>query len=200
MPSPDAVKMYAEKMKLTPELVVLQRDQFNPKEAMLAGPAFADLDGVMHGCGGAEVSRQAADQGRSWPSCSRSRRRGSERAATAAHSVIARTASRTMQPACRPGLLRLLAVTTASSSPCSPHPASPPRFRSSRRRPACIVPAEFAHLALALDRAGRSSAARRQAPRSVIGGLLHLGGAADAVARHALDVVGRPSSVQSSAG
>jgi NitT/TauT family transport system substrate-binding protein len=44
--SPEAVKLYAEKMKLTDELVVLQRDQFNPKEAMLPD-RLSDLDLVM---------------------------------------------------------------------------------------------------------------------------------------------------------
>jgi NitT/TauT family transport system substrate-binding protein len=46
--SPEAVKLYAEKMKLTDELVVLQRDQFNPKEAMLPD-RLSDLDLVMEG-------------------------------------------------------------------------------------------------------------------------------------------------------
>lgn len=32
--SPEAVKLYAEKMKMSEALVVMQRDQFNPKEAM----------------------------------------------------------------------------------------------------------------------------------------------------------------------
>jgi NitT/TauT family transport system substrate-binding protein len=44
--SPEAVKLYAEKMKLTEELVVLQRDQFNPKEAMLPD-RLSDLELVM---------------------------------------------------------------------------------------------------------------------------------------------------------
>jgi len=44
--NPDAVKMYGEKMKLSPELVELQRDQFNPKDAMLPD-RLSDLDLVM---------------------------------------------------------------------------------------------------------------------------------------------------------
>jgi NitT/TauT family transport system substrate-binding protein len=44
--SPEAVKLYAEKMKMPEELVVLQRDQFNPKEAMLPD-RLSDLDLVM---------------------------------------------------------------------------------------------------------------------------------------------------------
>jgi NitT/TauT family transport system substrate-binding protein len=41
--SPQAVKFYAEKMKLPEELVVMQRDQFNPKDAMLPD-RLSDLD------------------------------------------------------------------------------------------------------------------------------------------------------------
>ena len=61
--NPQAVKFYAEKMKMSEELVVMQRDQFNPKDAMLAGPAVRprSVDGRR---GRAEVSRQADDQGR----------------------------------------------------------------------------------------------------------------------------------------
>jgi NitT/TauT family transport system substrate-binding protein len=44
--SPEAVKLYAEKMKMPEELIVLQRDQFNPKEAMLPD-RLSDLDLVM---------------------------------------------------------------------------------------------------------------------------------------------------------
>ena len=44
--NPEAVKFYAEKMKMSEELVVLQRDQFNPKEAMLPD-RLSDLDLVM---------------------------------------------------------------------------------------------------------------------------------------------------------
>jgi NitT/TauT family transport system substrate-binding protein len=44
--SPEAVKLYAEKMKMPEELVVLQRDQFNPKDAMLPD-RLSDLDLVM---------------------------------------------------------------------------------------------------------------------------------------------------------
>ena len=44
--NPEAVKLYAEKMKMPEELVVLQRDQFNPKEAMLPD-RLSDLDLVM---------------------------------------------------------------------------------------------------------------------------------------------------------
>jgi NitT/TauT family transport system substrate-binding protein len=44
--SPEAVKLYAEKMKMSEELIVLQRDQFNPKEAMLPD-RLSDLDLVM---------------------------------------------------------------------------------------------------------------------------------------------------------
>ena len=40
---PQAVKFYAEKMKLPEELVVMQRDQFNPKDAMLPD-RLSDLD------------------------------------------------------------------------------------------------------------------------------------------------------------
>lgn len=43
---PLAVKYYAEKMKLPEELVVMQRDQFNPKEAMLPDK-LSDLDLAM---------------------------------------------------------------------------------------------------------------------------------------------------------
>ena len=44
--SPQAVKFYAEKMKMPEELVVMQRDQFNPKDAMLPD-RLSDLDLVM---------------------------------------------------------------------------------------------------------------------------------------------------------
>ena len=44
--SPQAVKFYAEKMKMPEDLVVMQRDQFNPKEAMLPDK-LSDLDLVM---------------------------------------------------------------------------------------------------------------------------------------------------------
>ena len=44
--SPDAVKMYAEIIKRPESLVILQRDQFNPKEAM-SPDRLSDLDGVM---------------------------------------------------------------------------------------------------------------------------------------------------------
>jgi NitT/TauT family transport system substrate-binding protein len=44
--NPEAVKLYAEKMKMSEELIVLQRDQFNPKEAMLPD-RLSDLDLVM---------------------------------------------------------------------------------------------------------------------------------------------------------
>jgi len=44
--NPQAVKFYGEKMKLSEELVILQRDQFNPKEAMLPD-RLSDLDLVM---------------------------------------------------------------------------------------------------------------------------------------------------------
>jgi len=44
--SPEAVRLYAEKMKMPEELVVLQRDQFNPKDAMLPD-RLSDLDLVM---------------------------------------------------------------------------------------------------------------------------------------------------------
>ncbi len=44
--SPEAVKMYAEIIKKPESLVVFQRDQFNPKEAMLPD-RISDLDGAM---------------------------------------------------------------------------------------------------------------------------------------------------------
>ena len=44
--NPEAVKLYAEKMKMPEQLVVMQRDQFNPKEAMLPD-RLSDLDLVM---------------------------------------------------------------------------------------------------------------------------------------------------------
>jgi NitT/TauT family transport system substrate-binding protein len=44
--NPQAAKFYGEKMKLSEELVILQRDQFNPKEAMLPD-RLSDLDLVM---------------------------------------------------------------------------------------------------------------------------------------------------------
>jgi NitT/TauT family transport system substrate-binding protein len=44
--NPQAAKLYGEKMKLSEELVILQRDQFNPKEAMLPD-RLSDLDLVM---------------------------------------------------------------------------------------------------------------------------------------------------------
>jgi len=44
--NPEAVKLYAEKMKMPEELIILQRDQFNPKEAMLPD-RLSDLDLVM---------------------------------------------------------------------------------------------------------------------------------------------------------
>lgn len=44
--SPDAVKMYAEIIKRPESLVVYQRDNFNPKEAM-SPDRLSDLDGVM---------------------------------------------------------------------------------------------------------------------------------------------------------
>ncbi|ARQ00619.1 ABC transporter substrate-binding protein [Pseudorhodoplanes sinuspersici] len=44
--SPDAVRMYAEIIKKPESLVILQRDQFNPKEAM-SPDRLSDLDGVM---------------------------------------------------------------------------------------------------------------------------------------------------------
>ncbi len=44
--SPDAVKMYAEIIKRPESLVIFQRDQFNPKEAM-SPDRLSDLDGVM---------------------------------------------------------------------------------------------------------------------------------------------------------
>jgi NitT/TauT family transport system substrate-binding protein len=44
--SPEAVKMYAEIIKKPESLVVFQRDQFNPKEAMLPD-RLSDLDGAM---------------------------------------------------------------------------------------------------------------------------------------------------------
>ena len=44
--SPDAVKMYAEIIKKPESLVIFQRDQFNPKEAMLPD-RLSDLDGAM---------------------------------------------------------------------------------------------------------------------------------------------------------
>ena len=44
--NPQAVKLYAEKMKMSENLIVLQRDQFNPKEAMLPD-RLSDLDLVM---------------------------------------------------------------------------------------------------------------------------------------------------------
>jgi NitT/TauT family transport system substrate-binding protein len=44
--SPQAVKLYAEKMKMPEDLVVMQRDQFNPKDAMLPD-RLSDLDLVM---------------------------------------------------------------------------------------------------------------------------------------------------------
>jgi NitT/TauT family transport system substrate-binding protein len=43
---PQAVKLYAEKMKMPEDLVVMQRDQFNPKDAM-APDRLSDLDLVM---------------------------------------------------------------------------------------------------------------------------------------------------------
>ena len=42
----EAVKLYAEKIKMPESLVILQRDQFNPKEAMLPD-RLSDLDLVM---------------------------------------------------------------------------------------------------------------------------------------------------------
>ena len=44
--SPDAVKMYAEIIRKPESLVILQRDQFNPKEAM-SPDRLSDLEGVM---------------------------------------------------------------------------------------------------------------------------------------------------------
>lgn len=44
--NPQAVKLYSVKMKLPEDLVVMQRDQFNPKEAMLPD-RLSDLDLVM---------------------------------------------------------------------------------------------------------------------------------------------------------
>ena len=44
--NPQAAKFYGEKMKLSEELVILQRDQFNPKAAMLPD-RLSDLDLVM---------------------------------------------------------------------------------------------------------------------------------------------------------
>ena len=44
--STDAVKMYAQVIKKPESLVILQRDQFNPKEALLPD-RLSDLDGVM---------------------------------------------------------------------------------------------------------------------------------------------------------
>lgn len=44
--SPDAVKMYAEIIKKPESLVIFQRDQFNPKEAM-SPDRLSDLDGAM---------------------------------------------------------------------------------------------------------------------------------------------------------
>ena len=44
--NPQAVKFYAEKMKMSEDLIVLQRDQFNPKDAMLPD-RLSDLDLVM---------------------------------------------------------------------------------------------------------------------------------------------------------
>ena len=44
--NPQAVKIYAEKMKMPEDLIVLQRDQFNPKDAMLPD-RLSDLDLVM---------------------------------------------------------------------------------------------------------------------------------------------------------
>jgi NitT/TauT family transport system substrate-binding protein len=44
--SPQAVKLYAEKMKMPEDLVVMQRDRFNPKDAMLPD-RLSDLDLVM---------------------------------------------------------------------------------------------------------------------------------------------------------
>jgi NitT/TauT family transport system substrate-binding protein len=44
--SPDAVKMYAEIIKRPESLVIFQRDQFNPKEAM-SPDRLSDLTGVM---------------------------------------------------------------------------------------------------------------------------------------------------------
>ena len=44
--NPQAAKLYGEKMKLSEELVILQRDQFNPKAAMLPD-RLSDLDLVM---------------------------------------------------------------------------------------------------------------------------------------------------------
>ena len=44
--NPQAVKLYAEKMKMSEDLIVLQRDQFNPKDAMLPD-RLSDLDLVM---------------------------------------------------------------------------------------------------------------------------------------------------------
>ena len=44
--NPQAAKLYGEKMKLSEDLVILQRDQFNPKEAMLPD-RLSDLDLVM---------------------------------------------------------------------------------------------------------------------------------------------------------
>jgi NitT/TauT family transport system substrate-binding protein len=38
--------LYAEKMKMSEDLIVLQRDQFNPKDAMLPD-RLSDLDLVM---------------------------------------------------------------------------------------------------------------------------------------------------------
>ena len=44
--SPEAVKMYAEIIKRPESLVVYQRDNFNPKEAM-SPDRLSNLDGVM---------------------------------------------------------------------------------------------------------------------------------------------------------
>lgn len=44
--NPQAAKFYSEKMKIPEDLVILQRDQFNPKDAMLPD-RLSDLDLVM---------------------------------------------------------------------------------------------------------------------------------------------------------
>ena len=159
--SPQAVKFYAEKMKMAEELVVLQRDQFNPKDAMLPD-RLSDLDLVDGGRGRAEVPRQAADQGRA------------ERAVPdSAGGVVS------VRRQCR--LLRWRADLDAQSS------IAARRLRVFAAAHALLL-AEFAHLALARD--GRLRHQRRDAEFGERDGdLLHLVGAADAVARHAFEVV-----------
>ena len=153
--SPEAVKLYAEKMKMPEELVVLQRDQFNPKDAMLPDRlSDQHRDGRR---GRAEIPGKADDQGRTEravPESAGGIVTGFEYQVLVALLMVSRSASRPC----------VLAARTLSCLPSSP---------SSRWR---------ATVASAISGSTPSS-------RQAYDHLLHLVGAADAVARHAFEVV-----------